>query len=627
MEIVRRLMKIIKYMVLLIAVLFSLIFNTAHAQRAGYWQQEVDYKMDIQMDVRKNQLAGSQSLVYSNNSPDTLDRVFYHLYYNAFQPGSKMDIRSRTVPDPDPRVGDRISKLKSDEIGYQHILSLQQDGKSVEYTIIGTIMDVKLANPVLPGESSTFEMKFESQVPLQVRRTGRDNKEGIRYSMSQFYPKICNYDERGWHPTPYIGREFYSTWGRFDVTITIDDTYKVAATGSLQDAEHYQAFLQGESIRKSKGQRAWRFVAEDVPDFVWAADPDYTYHTERAANGVQMEFFYQKTEATEAWEHLPRIMSEVFEYADTHFGPYPYDRYAFIQGGDGGMEYPMATLITGHRSLTSLVGVSIHELMHSWYQLVLGSNESLYPWMDEGFTSYASTRIMNHLRLKNLLPGNHQENPFESSYKNYARIVESGLEEPLTTHADHYSTNYAYGVAAYTKGAIFLHQLEYIVGKEVFDKALLKYFHIWKFKHPTDLDVIRVFEKESGMILDWYYEYWVQSVKWIDYGIADVSKSENKTVVQLKRSGFMPMPIDVYVTSSDGTEWVYTIPLTGMMGQKKSDGSLRLQKASSWSWVHPDYELEVNIPLDEILEITIDRSGRLADINLENNTWRNLSSP
>ena len=177
------------------------------------------------------------------------------------------------------------------------------------------------------------------------------------------------------------------------------------------------------------------------------------------------------------------------------------------------MEYPLATLITGNRSLNSLVGVSVHEQLHSWYQMVLGTNESLYAWMDEGFTSYAEDLVMNELAREGLLPGRSAEdNPLAGAYSSYTALATSGKEEPLRTHADHFQTNYAYGVAAYVKGAVFLSQLEYIVGKQAFEKGLLRYFNTWKFKHPNDNDCVRVFEKQSGLELDWYKEDWVNTL-------------------------------------------------------------------------------------------------------------------
>ena len=208
-----------------ILILLALCFTVALSAQADRWQQRVEYQMDIDMDVNTHKLQGTQRLVYFNNSPDALNRVFYHLYFNAFQPNSMMDVRNQTLPDADPRVGDRISKLQKNEVGYQHIKSLKVDGQAVKYEVVGTILEVDLNTPIAPNSSVTFDMEFEAQVPVQIRRTGRDNKEGIAYSMSQWYPKMCEYDYQGWHANPYIGREFYGIWGDFDVKITIDKDY------------------------------------------------------------------------------------------------------------------------------------------------------------------------------------------------------------------------------------------------------------------------------------------------------------------------------------------------------------------------------------------------------------------
>ena len=200
----------------------------------GYWQQHVNYTMEIDMDVNSYQYNGKQKLVYTNNSPDVLNRVYYHLYFNAFQPGSEMDVRSRTIADADPRVGDRISKLQPDEIGYIKVKSLKQNGKTISHETVGTVLEVKLDQPIQPGESVTFDMDFDAQVPVQIRRSGRNNKEGVALSMAQWYPKLAEYDDEGWHADPYIGREFHGVWGDFDVKLTIDKDYVVGGTGYIQ---------------------------------------------------------------------------------------------------------------------------------------------------------------------------------------------------------------------------------------------------------------------------------------------------------------------------------------------------------------------------------------------------------
>ncbi|MDO8971549.1 MAG: hypothetical protein Q7U74_12720 [Saprospiraceae bacterium] len=187
-----------------------LILSLVHGQR---WQQRVDYQIQADMDVSKHQYKGTLRLSYTNNSPDTLDRAFWHLYFNAFQPNSMMDVRSRNIADADPRVGSRISKLKPEEHGWIKVKSLMHNGKSLQFETVETILEVALSEPILPGATTVFEMEWDAQVPIQVRRSGRDSREGIDYSMAQWYPKLCAYDEQGWHANPYLAREFYGNWG------------------------------------------------------------------------------------------------------------------------------------------------------------------------------------------------------------------------------------------------------------------------------------------------------------------------------------------------------------------------------------------------------------------------------
>lgn len=621
--------KIPSFMKRLFIFLLLLGFTQAHAQNRSYWQQEVDYTMAIDVDTDNHRFSGTQKLVYTNNSPDELTRVYYHLYFNAFQPGSMMDVRSRTIQDPDGRVRDRIAYLSDDDIGYHRILTLTQDGKAVNFEVDGTILVVDLNSPIKPGKKSTFEMEFNSQVPLQIRRSGKTNAEGVEFSMSQWYPKLAEYDHQGWHPNPYIGREFHGVFGDFDVKITIDKDYVVGGTGVVQNPNEvghgYQK--EGKEVRYRNDKITYHFKAEDVLDFFWGADPDFVHTKAQVPNGPLLHFFYQEGQLdaeaspaenevyTQYWEQLPELTVRAFEYANKHFGEYPYPQFSTIQGGDGGMEYPMGTLITGGRSLGSLVGVTVHELYHSWYQNVLATNEALYAWMDEGFTSYASAETMDYLFDRN------SPNPYENSYNGYFSLQQSGLEEPLTTHADHFNTNFAYGRAAYSKGAVYLGQLNYIVGHDTFRRAMKVYHDTWKLKHPTDLDFLRVMEKESGMILDWYHEYFVETTKAIDYGIKAVISNENTTKVQLERIEKMPMPLDIYVTYTDGSTEIFYIPLRIMRGEKPLENEYERTVLTDWPWVNPTYTFTIPAAASNISSIAIDPTSRLADIDASNNSF------
>ncbi len=614
-----------------ISILFIWVMMTQFVwAQPDRWQQKANYEMSIDMDVNTHRFNGQQKIDYYNNSPDNLNRLFYHLYFNAFQPGSMMDIRSLNIADPDRRVQDRISKLQPEEYGYTKIKSLKVNGKTLtqgkDYNVVGTILEVRLSNAIKAGSKAVLEMEFESQVPLQVRRSGRNSKEGIDYSMSQWYPKLCEYDYQGWHANPYVGREFHGIWGDFDVKISIDNRYILGASGYLQNADEIgYGYGKGTAKKPEGGKLTWHFKAPKVHDFFWGADPDYTHETLELRDNLTLHFLYQKNETTEGpWSKLPEIMKKSLEFIEENYGEYPYEQYSFVQGGDGGMEYPMGTLITGERPLGSLVGVSVHEWMHSWYQMVLGTNEALYAWMDEGFTSYASAEVMNWLKKEGALPGTAEENPHAGSYMGYINLANSGVEEPLTTHADHFKTNFAYSMASYVKGAVFLHQLESIIGEKAFDKGMLEFYRQWKFKHPNTNDFIRIMEKVSNIELDWYKEHWVNSTNTIDYGVKEVvqGESKKKTKIVLERVGVMPMPLDVLVTEKDGSQTIYNIPLRIMRGEKARENmEVAYEIAEDWPWTHPTYELVIDCKLKNVIKVEIDPTRRVAEMSRDNNNW------
>jgi plastocyanin len=591
------------------------------------WQQRVEYKMDIDFDVSKHQFKGKQALTYFNNSPDTLDRVFYHLYFNAFQPGSTMDMRNRTISDADSRIAGRIGSLKPGEMGWHKINTLKMNGKDCRFVVNETILEVTLPEGLMPHSSVLFEMDFNAQVPVQIRRSGRDNREGIAYSMSQWYPKMCEYDYQGWHANPYVGREFYGVWGDFEVNISIDKKYILGASGYLQNGGNigYGYEPEGTAVRWEPGDKlTWRWTAENVHDFAWTADPEYKHTKLVRKDGLALHFLYQENDKTrDSWAELPAIMDKAFDFINTTYGQYPYKSYAFLQGGDGGMEYPMATFITGERRLASLVGVSVHELMHAWYYGMLGTNESLYSWMDEGFTEYASAEVENYLKIHQIMPGKPEENPHSSANSSLIGFNKTGMEEPLSIHADHFDTHSAYNMAAYNKGHVCLTQLNYILGKPVFDEAMLRYFHIWKFKHPNANDFFRIMEKESGLELDWFQEYFVNTTKTINYAVKAVEKANRRqTRIVLERKGAMPMPLDVTVRYDDETEEVYNIPLDLMRGAKPNEfENLKYKALPDWQWTNPVYEFMLDAKLKNIEQVIIDESHRLVDADLFNNSW------
>lgn len=619
----------------LILIIFLSTF-ALQAQNSTYWQQHVDYKMDVNMNVENYRYTGTQKLEYINNSPDTLHRVFYHLYNNAFQPGSEMNARLKDIADPDSRMVNnkgtrqnpdfesRISKLSPEEIGYLHVTELSQDGQKVDYNEEGTILVVDLAKDILPGEKTTFNLKFEGQVPVQIRRSGRNNADGVALSMTQWYPKLAEYDYEGWHADAYIAREFHGVWGDFDVKITIDKNYVLGGSGVLQNADEigYGYQKEGTEVKRPKGKTlTWHFKAHDVHDFAWAADPEFIHDSMETESGVTLHFLYKNDpEVIDAWKKVQPKTAELLEFYNEHIGPYPWKQYSVIQGGDGGMEYANCTLITGGKDFQSLYSTTAHEFAHSWFQQLLGTNESEHPWMDEGFTTYISALAKQHIA------GKDSENPWKGNYRSYYYIVQSGLEQPMTTHSDRYQVNTAYSVAAYSKGAVFLAQLGYIIGPENLAKTLNRYYDEWKFKHPSPNDFIRVAEKVSGAELSWYLNEWTRTTNHIDYGIDSVETSSENTTVNLERIGLMPMPLDINVTFADGSSEVYYIPLRMMRWEKPALNPQNRTVLEDWAWAFPTYRFDIPASKGKVSGIVIDDSGLMADIDQSNNSWNATDS-
>lgn len=596
---------------------FLFLLFSSYAISQNYWQQSVDYAMNVNIDVKTFQYNGKQKLIYSNNSPDTIHRVFYHLYFNAFKPGSEMASSIINSKDKNKRFSVDINTIPKNEEGRLTISNLTQDGEPILSEYSGTILEVSLKNPLLPGKNTTLTLDFEGQVPKMIRRAGRDSKEGVALSMGQWYPKMAEYDYDGWNAEPYIGREFHGVWGNFDVTINIDKNYVVAASGYLQNPERYGHGYGAKKSKSKGGKTSWRFIAPMVHDFTWAADPDFVHDIYPGPEGVKLHFFYKNNpDIIDNWKNLQPKTAELMRFFNNTIGNYPYKEYNVVHGGDGGMEYAMLTLITGNRKFGSLVGVTAHELAHSWFQHVLATNEMKHEWMDEGFTSYISKLAVDKILEENKLF------PLSGSYNSYLKLARSGFEQPQATNANRYDYNMAYESTAYSKGAVFLAQLGYIIGQENLSKTIKEYFRLHKFTHPTPNDFRRVAERVSGIQLKWYLTDWTQTTNQIDYGIKSIDDIDNKTHVTLNRIGSMPMPLDVLINYSDGTYEIQYIPISLMRGEKKNPYSFPSWSVNSdWAWSMPEYVIILDHPKNEIVSIIIDPTGYMADVNRSNNEF------
>ena len=607
---------------LLLTIVFSAISIFSFSQQNAYYQQSAKYKMDIDIDAQNFTYQGNQTLTYINNSPDELKVVYFHLYWNAFKPNSMMDQRVQSQgKNGDSRLQtngvSRLASIPKEEEGAQNIHWIKQNGKDLKFEIQETIMKVELNTPIKPNSSTTFTMEWDAVIPQQIRRSGRNNREGIDMSMTQWYPKIAEYDYDGWATFDYIGREFHAPFADFEVNIKIDKDYIIGAGGTLENPLEVKGYDQNANIKSdSKNKATWKWTAKNILDFAFAADRDYTVESFTILDGPKIYYVYQKSEKTQLWEESKPYVTKFFQLMNATLGRYAYPSYAFIQGGDGGMEYGMCTLMLGEgRTLEGLVGLMVHEGGHSWNQQMLAYNESVRPWMDEGFTSYYDDLIMHQL----FPPKEPVANPFVNSIKSYVNFTKTGKEEPAVWLADHHDGGNAYSIASYVKGEVFLVQLGYIVGEQNLSLIMKEFFNQWKMKHPTERDFLHIAQKTSGMDLKWFQHYWINTTKTIDYAIKNVKYEANSTTITLENKGSIPMPIDFSILTKDKKVVNYQIPMSMTHVWKSKDIYGDFNTLDYWKWTQKEYTFTIPYNKSQISALGIDFSQRLADVNPEDN--------
>ncbi len=603
-------------------IILTLFFGLLSAQKNAYSQQHAKYKMDIDVDAKNYTYEGKQTLTYTNNSPDELNVVYFHLYWNAFKPGSMMDQRVTSQgKNGDSRLQingvSTLASIPKDEEGAQNIHWIKQNGKDLKFEIQETIMKVYLNSPLKANSSTLFTMEWDAVIPMQIRRAGRNNREGIDMTVTQWYPKIAEYDYDGWATFDYIGREFHAPFSDYEVNIKIDKNYVIGAGGTLENPLEVKGYDPKATLKTDKNNKTtWKWTAKNLLDFAWAADRDYTVDSFVVLNGPKVYYVYQKSEKTKYWEESKPFVTQFFQIMNATFGRYVYPSYSFIQGGDGGMEYGMCTMMLGEaRTLDGLVGLMVHEGGHSYNQQIMAYNESMRPWMDEGFTSYYDDIIMHQL----FPPKSPQANPFTTSIDRYRNFVKRGIEEPAGWLGDHHDNGNAYSFATYYKGELFLVQLGYIMGEQNLALVMRTFYNEWNLKHPTDRDFMNIAQKISGMDLKWFHHYWINTTKTIDYGIKEVKYDENSTTITLENKGTIPMPIDFSILTADKKVVNFQIPLNMTHTWKSKDIYGDFKTMPYWPWTQKEYTLTIPYSKSQISALGIDFSQRLADVNLEDN--------
>ncbi|MBD3274027.1 MAG: hypothetical protein GF372_01880 [Candidatus Marinimicrobia bacterium] len=614
-----------------------LICFTSAAHAEEYWQQDVQYTINAELDTDAHIIRGFQQLVYTNNSPDSLFQVFFHLYQNAYTKDSYYDIMLRK------QFNTRIQQLSPDEEAGTNIYYIQDEkDRPYEYTIDNTILRIDLNEPLVPGEQLTFRIKFETRYGAIPRRMKR---EGNTYIGAHWYPRIAVYDaERGWNRDQHLGMEFYGDFGTFEVNLTFPEHFIVGATGVLQnrnqvlprslmeklDLRNFKEKPWGEApsviIPPSDQLKTWRYRAENVHDFAFIASPDFRIGTAEW-NGVQI-YSYAKEQHASGWQDAADFTARLVESFSKRWGKFPYPKM-IVSDVNSGMEYPMLTADGG--SSPTYYGLLAHEVGHNYFYAIVGSNETYRALLDEGFTNFIAAEAMEDILGPNNntywdITGNWYEQTFypefgRKYYRNdlrYMRMSKSGyLENPLATHSNKFREYREYR-QVYYKGATMLWNLEYVLGDSLFQEVVRTYFKKWMFKHPYPDDFIQVAEDVSGTDLNWFFDEWIYSSSTVDYRVGAVrnvrTDNDNYTgYITLKRKDFMAMPIDLEVTFQDGTEQKYIIPVNDYFAKAESDAIIA-EPWFGWGEINDHYIL-VTQSRSPVKTARIDPSGRLSDLN------------
>lgn len=509
------------------------------------WQQRVHYRIAVSYDPERFQIAGQETLTYWNQSPDTLSELYFHLYLNAYRPGSNM-ARSDAV------YGDwRIENLPARRRGGEWIdRGSLLKGDSLRPEMDDTIARLGLPRPVEPGESVTVCLAVRSVIPDVPDRMGRTGK-GI--FAAQWYPKVCVYDRYGWHRDQHLGSEFYGDFGTYDVRLTLPGHFLLAHTGTLvnphevlPDSIRARLDAGGDSAvtiwdrsrftlpsdstmkRSLEQPRTWVLHADSVHDFAWACDDKWIWRRARW-DGTEIHTFHRASDM-KRWNETAAEGARMLEALSRRFGPYPYPRFSIVEEpiGAGGVEFPHIVWVSpryrddGSRRFDSVVA---HEMAHNWFYGMVGSNETAQAFLDEGFTSYAETSVMEMLygRRGNLtIPGKRPrwllppDDSRTTAWRAYLEFQARGIEEPIVTHSDRFRNPAAYYPSAYSKTETGLWTLRSIAGKERFDQALREYFLTWRFHHPYAEDFFAFMNHALGASYDWFWSSWFLRTDCVD---------------------------------------------------------------------------------------------------------------
>jgi len=613
---------------------------------AAYWQQDVHYKIEASMDESDNRIDGKESLEYTNNSPDVLQVIYFHLYQNAFIKGSYLH-RLEDEKGQHARLGPH------EKVGEGTLVTdILVDGKTVSSELDNTILQIKLSHPLQPGSSITISMNFKTWYDngSSRRRMAMYDAWGFKhYNGCQWYPKVSVYDRKfGWDTYQHLNKEFYGEFGSFDVSLDFPSNYVLEATGVLQNRSE----VLPEDLRKKldvsnfahkplgeapstitpyvKGERkTWKYHADGVHDFAFTADPSYRL-TSTTWNGIECVGIVQEPHAA-GWQHTADYVATIVKTFSKDIGPYGYPKMVAADANDG-MEYPMLTLDGGIEPGNH--GLLVHEIGHNWFYGMVGSNETYRAALDEGFTQFLTSYGLTKIEGDSI-PPDHSKSRWVNRHSEGGYVMDRNVlntytndalhrnELPLNTHSNDFHDALAHEGGyreVYFKTASMLYNLQYTLGDSLFQEALHHYFMQWRFAHPYLEDFRASIIQFTHVDLNWFFDEWIETTKTIDYRIASVHKVkgvEDTWSIQMDREGLSQMPVDFTVTAKDGHQQSYTIPNTWFA---KSSAYQVLPKWYGWSKINPSYTTQIRVP-SGIRSVQIDTTYRLADADWSNNYY------
>ncbi len=603
----------------------------------GYWQQDVHYRIQVELNTESRILTGKEWLKYYNNSPDTLKEVYFRLNENAYKPGSNLDKLQRAQGNY------KISRLKEPQRGGAEIDQIVDgNGQSLITRLDDTILHVKLNHDLLPGDSTIFQIDFKTRVGRYKRRMKYNPSHGFdQFTITQWYPKISVYDRKmGWTTDQNLNHEYYGDFGTFEVEITLPQEFIVAATGwctnedevmpdTLKEKlrlENFKAKPFGETpsmiIEPEEGKtKTWKFWATNVHDFAWTADPSYRIG-EAEWNGIKI-FSYAREWKASKWQDAAKFTADVIRVYSTDIGQYGYWKM-IVADADDGMEYPMITM-DGSVS-PAYYGLLAHEVGHNWFYGMVGNNETYRAFLDEGFTNFITSWSLEKLvgtegqsDADSFLYQDNGNSERIGNYFAYTSAVRNGYDAPINMHSDNYEvasgTGISYGLV-YFKTAVMLYNLQYLLGDDLFRRAFSSYFNTWKFCHPYPEDFRDTISRYTKWDLSLFFDQWLDRTWDLDYAIEKVKSRKAaegyETTVTLRRKGKMVMPIDLVFYMPDGSQKKAIIPV-GEKVKNDSDAIVLPKWYSMTDKLNRTYEAKINLP-QKPTRVEIDPSGRLADV-------------